>query len=86
MDLPKRTGRTSLSDAELLIFDLAFDGGAPYSLLTQEAYPLHMNVDYTHDLSDAELRTMLGSLVQSGLMSLTTEPVRGELMDFFGYL
>jgi hypothetical protein len=46
--LPARTGATSLTDDELLLFDFLFQLVLPESALRREKYPIHMNVVAFH--------------------------------------
>ena len=65
---PRRTGVTSLSEDELLLFDFMFDSDVPEHMLRREAYPLHMNVEYSHTLDDQALRETLRRLAAHGLV------------------
>jgi hypothetical protein len=65
---PKRTGASPLSDDELLLFDVMFDGNAPMGMMRRTGYRVHMNVRYAHTLSDADLVHVLDSLIQRGLV------------------
>jgi hypothetical protein len=71
--LPRRTHETSLTDDELLLFDFMFDVRVPQRALTQDAYPFHMNVRYSHALDDQGLRETLDSLARRGLVVRSVE-------------
>lgn len=75
--LPARTGRTSLTDDELLLFDFMFDVFVPLHVLTREAYPIHMNVGYTHQLEDEALNLTIQNMQERGL--IRSRRARGRL-------
>jgi hypothetical protein len=60
--LPRRSGVTELSDDEFLLFDLLFTVGVENAFLRQQAYPVHMNLRYTHGLDDGQLEGTVQSL------------------------
>lgn len=73
----KRTGKTSLSENELLILDfLALLGKTNVKNLYEESYSIHLNINYSHGLSSKDLLTLLSGLVNNNLVtdlpSLTT--------------
>lgn len=59
---PNRTGITNLTDDELILFDLLFDGYHSDSALSAGVYSDYLNVAYTHAYSDAELPDVLDCL------------------------
>jgi len=75
LPLPSRTNATNLSDDELILFDVMFDGGAAWNQLrrcnfhNQWAYP-------AHTLDDNLLRETLSLLVAAGMLS--TNEFRGH--------
>jgi len=70
--LPPRTGRTNLTDDQLLLFDFLFNHWVPFGALCRTDYLVHMNVGYTHTLDDDHLARTLNELHASGL--ITTHP------------
>ena len=66
--LPSRSDETELTKDELLLLDFLFDGGAAIGLMQRDAYHAHMNIRYTHSLTDANLLRVLRSLVERGLL------------------
>jgi len=67
--LPSRTDVTELSDDELLLFDAIFECPWPVQALRRGEYGFHLNVRYTHGLSDEDLRARIVELVDRGLMT-----------------
>lgn len=63
--LPRRTGLTELSDAELLLFGFLFQWNVRRQALTHELYSVHMNCCYSHGLRDRELDKTLRSKADS---------------------
>ena len=55
MRLPERTGATTLSDDELLLFDCMFDGRVERRLLERDHYSFQWNVPYCHQLDSDRL-------------------------------
>jgi hypothetical protein len=72
--LPRRTGRTSLTDDELLLFDFLFDRAAALVSLSREAYPIHMNVRYTHTLDSDALQKKVAGLLSAGWLKISYQP------------
>lgn len=68
MKLPLRTHATSLSDDQLLLLDFFFDKRASAGFLTATQYKWHMNVLYTHGLSNIALEATLDDFVARGLL------------------
>ncbi|MEX0702609.1 MAG: hypothetical protein WD069_10985 [Planctomycetales bacterium] len=62
---PRRTNATTLTDDELLLLDVLFDGGAPSRLLRRESFAVQWNRE-SHDLDDDRLRETLQRFVDSG--------------------
>jgi hypothetical protein len=84
---PQRTGRTSLTDDELLLFDFFFDKVARLESLRREAYPLHMNVRYTHALDRLALQKTVAKFVAAGWLTAQRprrlSDRRGGLASFY---
>lgn len=57
--LPYRTNTTWLTDADLILLDVLFDGGATFCCLRHESFRRQWNVAYSHNLADTELRRRL---------------------------
>lgn len=72
---PLRTNATQLTDDELILFDILFDGAATLRLLRRESFRQQWNCD-PHNLTDVQLGVTLQQLVTGGL--LTTEVHRGN--------
>jgi hypothetical protein len=68
MQTPRRTYATELSDDELLLLDFLFDKSLSFHHLRRDDYSLHMNCQYSHGLTDQELKGTLESLVDRGLV------------------
>jgi hypothetical protein len=62
-----RTYATTLTDDELILLDVMFDGGAPFRLLRRNVFQDQWNC-HSHNLSDEQLRETLKRLVESGLL------------------
>ena len=60
--LPYRTNTTWLSDDDLIILDVIFDGGVPFQLLRQKNFQDVWNLTFSHNLADDELRWRLRRL------------------------
>ena len=67
-EYPARTGKTSLTDDELLLFDFLFNCKAAFHHLRMENYGIHLNVLYTHNLQRRALEKTIGALIKSGLL------------------
>ncbi len=67
--LPKRSQKTNLSDDELIILDfLAMKIPVDIHILLRENYPVHMNCDYTHNISDDNIEKKMSDLTLRGLI------------------
>lgn len=66
--IPRRTNTSSLTDDELILFDVMFDAWVPFRLLRREIFSAQWNVKRPHSLSDAELRQTVERLVTSKLL------------------
>ena len=62
-----RSNSTSLSDNELLILDVIFDGGATPSMLRQQHFVEQWSAP-SHSLSDDELKSTLRRLLKSDVL------------------
>lgn len=67
-DKPARTGSTTLTDAELLLFDFLFQHHVRRQALERDTYEIHMNCAYSHGLDSDELGATLNSLVERKLI------------------
>ncbi len=76
--LPPRTNKSDLSDDELLLFDMMFDGNASASQLSSNVYSLHLNCLYSHSLDDAELHETLNSLLSRKLIVPIGDPLKSN--------
>lgn len=65
---PKRTGKSDLSDNELLLFDMMFDCNASKTQLSSSVYAEHMNCDYNHSLDDTDLNQTIEKLLSRKLI------------------
>ncbi|MDA0834908.1 MAG: hypothetical protein O2955_16515 [Planctomycetota bacterium] len=76
MEKPYRTHHTELTEDELLIADmLATLGPVWYGALPQRAYQFHMNLRYTHGVSDDDLPKMLDQMEIDGLLKSSPQSV-----------
>jgi len=66
--LPYRTNMTWLSEDDLIILDVMFDGGVPFRLLRQENFQDQWNLTYSHNLADDELRWRLRRLCEQDVI------------------
>ncbi|MCA9166038.1 MAG: hypothetical protein KDB23_00145 [Planctomycetales bacterium] len=66
---PRRTFETTLTDDELLLFDVMFDGNSSFRSLRRETFETRW-MWHPHNLTDAQLQETLASLVESGLLSI----------------
>lgn len=64
----RRTRETTLSDDQLLLFDMLFDGYWQADALSSQTYALNMNVGYSHSLSDRSLQSTLQDFLVSKLV------------------
>jgi hypothetical protein len=65
--LPFRTGATDLSQDNLLLLDVLFDGGAPIRLLRREGF-VEQWMSCPHNLDDSQLRAELRAMCDHGLL------------------
>ncbi len=75
---PPRTRNTDLSDDELLLFDMMFDGNASASQLCSTVYSLHLNCDYSHSLDETALLETLNSLLSRRLIVRSGAPLNSD--------
>lgn len=88
-ELPVRTGNTELSDDELLLFDFLWWIHVPRHFLYSDVYSIHMNVAYTHSMSNNEMDHTIQSLLERKLIvnriespdSFTLTPLGGSLWE-----
>lgn len=66
--LPYRTGTTWLSDADLIVLDVLWDGAAQFWFLRHQEFDLRINVPYSHDLDDDQLRCRLKWMCEHGVL------------------
>src|SRR5437867_407372 len=66
--LPKRTRSTGLTDDELILFDVMFDGGRCFESLRHSGFTERCNYP-SHGFDDEQLRTTLRRFVDSGLLA-----------------
>jgi hypothetical protein len=78
-DLPFRTNRTWLTDDQLILLDVLFNGSTLFQLLCREGFLEQWNLGYSHGLDDGELRCHLRWLCEHGV--LVAEP-RGDDIGF----
>ena len=67
--LPFRTNSTGLTDDELILLDVLFDGnGARRDFLSRNVWTLQWNLGYCHNLNESDLDTLLASLCDRGVL------------------
>jgi hypothetical protein len=66
--MPFRTGRTWLTDDQLILLDAMFARGTFFRLLCREGYFEQWNLGYAHRLDEAELRLNLRWLCEHGVL------------------
>jgi hypothetical protein len=71
-----RTNATSLTESELTILDVIFDGGATLRLLYDDIFKPQWNLPYSHNLDDDALRVTVNSLCERGI--LLSDETEGE--------
>lgn len=85
-----RTGKTSLTDDELIICDALFSAGAFVRVLERDGFDEMLNVPYRHDVPDDDLPGFLRAMEDRELVVLRTErfglavdltPKGGELWE-----
>lgn len=67
---PYRTGETWLTDDQLVLLDVLFDGGACLSLLRDEDFSERWNLGYGHALDDVALECNIRWLCERGILAL----------------
>lgn len=75
----KRTGVSSLTDEQLLIFDWLFDLRAPWWSLRDEVFSIHANLPFSHNIDDRRLRSLINEWCAKGW--LTRWPRTGPIDD-----
>ena len=75
---PPRTGRTSLTDAELYLFDALFDVRLRLGALRREEF-VALNLPYAHDLDPVTLEAVVRRLAGTGLLRLQSAARRPDL-------
>jgi hypothetical protein len=75
---PPRSGRTSLTDAQLYLFDALFDVAQRLGALRREEFAA-LNLPYTHDLDPVELDAVVRQLAAAGLLRLRKAMGRPDL-------
>ena len=65
----KRTKETNLSEEELLILDVLFDGRDTFESLVRENYASWHNLPYSHNLETNVLRDLINRLAESGIIN-----------------
>ncbi len=73
MQLPFRTNKTWLTDAQLILLDAVFDLDAPLFSLRDEVFRQNWNLRYSHGLGDIELLAQLEFLRERGLLKVENE-------------
>jgi len=66
---PYRTGRTWLSDDQLVLLDVMFDCGVCIEALRRDTFQQDFNLQYGHGLDDAALTCNLRWLCEHGVLS-----------------
>lgn len=67
-DRPYRTGTTWLTDDQLVLLDVLFNGGASLPLLKREEFLQQWNLGYAHNLDDAALECNIRWLCEHGVL------------------
>ncbi len=65
---PYRTGATWLTDDQLVLLDVLFNGGTSLRLLSRKNYLEQWNLGYTHKLNDASLECNIRWLCEHGVI------------------
>lgn len=73
-DRPYRTGTTWLTDDQLVLLDVLFNGGTSLPFLDRDVFVEQWNLGYTHNLDDGQLECNIRWLCEHGVL----EPFRGE--------
>jgi predicted transcriptional regulator len=74
---PRRSGKTPLSDDELIILDALFDGARPLGTLYREKFSEIHNLPYRHDLSRNEVTETVRKLELQGILHSEEGQSRG---------
>lgn len=69
---PQRSGRSDLSDPELLLCDFLWEHTVMTRCLADDVYPLHMNVGYSHGLPGTQLHTVLNRMMDRGIVTASS--------------
>lgn len=73
-NLPFRTGETWLTDGQLVLLDVMFEGfRISFPLLKSDHFSEQWNVNYSHDFSDEELLCNLHWLCEHGVIEMNME-------------
>jgi hypothetical protein len=67
-DNPYRTGKTWLTDDQLILLDILFNRGTSYRLLRREGFLDQWNLGYAHGLDDSELKCNLRWMCEHGIL------------------
>ena len=65
---PFRTNKTWLTDDQLILLDVLFDGAAAFRLLRGKAFRGQWNLGYSHTLDDDQLQCNLRWLCEHGVL------------------
>lgn len=65
---PYRTGKTWLTDDQLILLDVLFDKSTSLRLLRRESFMEQWNLEYTHALDDAALECNIRWLCEHGIL------------------
>jgi hypothetical protein len=68
VELPFRTSKTWLTDEQLILLDVLFQGGASFDLLRDEGFREQFNLPYSHNLNDGQLQCQLRWLCERGVL------------------
>ncbi len=68
---PQRSGRSDLSDSELLLCDFLWKHSVRVRHLSDDVYPLHMNVRYSHGLNQTQLLTVLKRMLDRRFIAVS---------------
>lgn len=69
---PQRSGRSDLSDPELLLCDFLWEHTVMTRCLADDVYPLHMNVGNSHGLTGTQLHTVLNRMMDRGIVTASS--------------
>lgn len=79
-ELPFRTGKTALTNDDLILLGVLFDGGARIRNLYRDDFGAQWNLGYSHTLPDHELPCRMQSLCEQGI--LKTDVLYGQTFFF----